>query len=116
MQDFIKVSLNPGSHDSFFAIFDAHGGPEAGDFARKNLMERTTQQKGFHSEEQWKIVKAIKDGFVSVPSEMWRHRSNLTCDMVHKKVKTNPRFILQEKKRPFSEARVVLRGTGLLRI
>ena len=60
-------------------------------------MERITQQKGFHSKEQWKIVKAIKDGFVSVPSEMWRHRSNLTCDMVHKKVKTNPRFILQEQ-------------------
>ena len=59
MQDFIKVSLNPGSHDSFFAILDAHGGLEAGDFTRKNLMERITQQKGFHSEEQRKIIKAI---------------------------------------------------------
>ena len=78
MQDFIKVSLNPGLHDSFFAIFDAHGGPEAGDLASKNLMERVTHQKGFHSEEQWKIAKAIKDGFVSVPSEMWRHRGKLT--------------------------------------
>ena len=49
-------------------------------------MERINQQKGFHSEEQWKIVKAIKDGFVSLQSEMWRHRGKLTCDMVHKKV------------------------------
>ncbi|CAH3017040.1 unnamed protein product, partial [Porites evermanni] len=38
-------------------------------------MERINQQKGFHSEEQWKIAKAIKDGFVSVQSEMWRHRA-----------------------------------------
>ena len=116
MQDFIKVSLNPGSRDSFFAIFDAHGGPEAGDFARKNLMERITQQKGFHSKEQQKIVKAIKDGFASVQSEIWRHRGKLTCDIVHKKVKTNPTFISQEQTQPFSEARVVLQGTGLLRI
>ena len=79
-------------------------------------MERITQQKGFHSEEQWTIAKAIKDGFVSVQSEMWTHRGKLTCDMVHKKVKTNPRFILQEETRPFSEARAVLQGTGLLRI
>ena len=50
-------------------------------------MERVTQQKGFHSEEQWKIAKAIKDGFVSVQSEMWTHRGKLTCDMVHKKGK-----------------------------
>ena len=99
-----------------FAIFDAHGGPEAGDFARKNLLDRITQQKGFHSEEQRKIVKAIYEGFVSVQSEMWRHRGKLTCGMVHKKVKTNPRFISQEQKRPLSEARVVLQGTGLLRI
>ena len=70
-------------------------------------MERITQQKGFHSKEQWKIVKAIKDGFVSVQSEMRRHRGKLTCGMVHKKVKTNPRFILQEQTRPLSEARVV---------
>ena len=46
-----SVSWNPGSRDSFFAIFDAHGGPEAGDFARKNLKDRITPQKGFHSEE-----------------------------------------------------------------
>ena len=116
MQGFIKVSLHPGLHDSFFSIFDDNGGPEAGDFASKNLMERLTQQKGFHSEEQWKIAKAIKDGFVSVRSEMWTHRGKLTCDMVHKKVKTNPRFILQEQMRFFSEARVVLQGTGLWRI
>ena len=76
-------------------------------------MERITQQKGFYSEE-WKIVKAIKDGFVSVQSEMWRHRGKLTYGMVHKKVKTNPRFILQEQTRPLSEARVVLQGTGPL--
>ena len=79
-------------------------------------MERVTQRKGFHSEEQWKIAKAIKDGFVSVQSEMWTHRGKLTCDMVHKKVKTNPRFILQEQMRFFSEARVVLQGTGLWRM
>jgi len=74
MQDFIKVSLNPGSQDSFFAIFDGHGEPEAGDFAMNNLLHRISQQKGFHSEKQWKIVKAIKDGFVSVQREMWRQR------------------------------------------
>ena len=79
-------------------------------------MERITQQEGFHSEEQWKIAKAIKDGFVSVQSEMWKHRGKLTCDIVHKKVKTNPRFILQEQMRPFMEARVVLQVTGLLTI
>ena len=79
-------------------------------------MERITQQKGFHSKKQRKIVKAIKDGFVSVQSEMWRHRGKLTCGMVHKKVIPNPRFISQEQTRPLSEARVVLQGTGLLRI
>ena len=79
-------------------------------------MERITQQKGFHSEEQRKLVKAIKDGFVSVQSEMWTHRGKLICGMVRKKVKTNPRFISQEQTRPFNEARVVLQGTGLLKI
>ena len=87
------------------------------EFYRKSLlMERITQQKGFHSKEQQKIVKAIKDGFASVKSEIWRHRGKLTCDIVHKKVKTNPTFISQEQTQPFSEARVVLQGTGLLRI
>ena len=94
MQDFIKVSLHPGLHDLFFAIFDDNGGPEAGDFASKNLMERVTQQKGFHSEEQWKIAKAIKDGFVSVQSKMWTHRGKLTCDMVHKKSENKPKIYL----------------------
>ena len=37
MQDFITF-LKPTVHViRFFAIFDAHGGPEAGNFARKNL-------------------------------------------------------------------------------
>ena len=82
MEDLMKVSLYP---QSFFCIFDGHGGPETGDFARNNLMERITQQEGFHSPEKWKIVKAIKDGFVSAQSEMWRHRGKLTCGMVIEK-------------------------------
>ena len=75
-------------------------------------MERITQQKGFHSEEQWKIAKAIKDGFVSVQSEMWRHRGKLTCDMVHKKVKTNPRFILQEESDLSVKLELYCKGQG----
>ena len=65
-------------------------------------MERITQQKGFHSEKQWKITKAIKDGFVSVQSEMWRHRGKLTCDMVHKKVKTKTQDLSYKSKRDLS--------------
>ena len=60
MQDFIKVSLNPGSHDSFFAIFDAHGGPEAGDFARKNLMEKQPNRKGFIPKNNGRSSKPLK--------------------------------------------------------
>ena len=58
------------------------GGGRSWRFRQEKFMERITQQKGFHSEEQWKIAKAIKDGFVSVQSEMWRHRGKLTCDIV----------------------------------
>lgn len=37
MKDFMEVLLNPDPQDSFLGIFDGHGGPEAGDFARNHL-------------------------------------------------------------------------------
>ena len=58
-------------------------------------MERVTQRKGFHSEEQWKIAKVIKDGFVSVQSEMWTHRGKLTCENKPKIYLTRANAIFQ---------------------
>ena len=34
MENFMEVSLNPDPEDSYFSIYDGHGGQEATDLAR----------------------------------------------------------------------------------
>ena len=87
MEDFMEVSLNPDTDDSYFSIIDGHGGQEADDFARNHLWPQIKQQKGFYSEDKAQIVKAIKEGFVNVQKEMWKHRGKLTCSMPYKNEK-----------------------------
>ena len=64
---------------AIFGIFDGHGGREAGDFARENLWHIIKQQKWFYSEDKAQIIKAIKEGFVNVPLEVWKYRGKWTC-------------------------------------
>ena len=113
MEDVMEVSLIPGQEDSFFAIFDGHGGREAADFAKNHLWHKIKQQKGFYSEDKAQIVKAIKEGFVNVQKEMWKYRGKLTCGMaLCKKVKRNPRFTLQESNVTFERSWSCVTGEG----
>ena len=59
--------------------------------------KNTTTERVF-SEEQFQIVKAIKNGFVCVQKEMWKHRGKLTCGMVYQKKKTNQDLSYKSKR------------------
>lgn len=79
MEDFISVVYQErpdkkGLEYVFFGIFDGHGGREAADFAKKNLMNFIVEQKNFSSNDDNLILKAIKDGFLTTHQAMWKQR------------------------------------------
>ena len=57
---------------AYFGIFDGHGGREAAAFAKEHLMDHIVRQKGFWSEDDETVLKAIKEGFIQTHHAMWK--------------------------------------------
>ena len=57
---------------TYLGVFDGHGGVHAANFAKENLLDEITKQKGFWSNDETQILKAIKDGFLSTHHKMWK--------------------------------------------
>ena len=57
---------------AYFGIFDGHGGREAAVYAKEHLMDHIVRQKGFWSDDDDTVLKAIHEGFVSTHHAMWR--------------------------------------------
>jgi protein phosphatase 1D len=66
---------------AFFAVFDGHGGADAAHFAEGHLLDEISRQDGFLSDDDSKVMQAIKNGFVS------------THQMMSKAVDTWPRTV-----------------------
>ena len=60
----------------FSGIFDGHGGREAALYAKEHLMDSIVKQKGFWSDDDDSICKAIHQGFVHTHLEMWKELPN----------------------------------------
>lgn len=77
MEDTFAVAYQQTDDESdleyaYFGIFDGHGGREAAIFAKEHLMNFIVGQKGFWSDEDENVLKAIKDGFVAAHMAMWK--------------------------------------------
>ncbi|XP_043203638.1 uncharacterized protein LOC122371405 [Amphibalanus amphitrite] len=57
---------------AFFGIFDGHGGREAAQFAKDNLMDFVVSQKNFWSDDDELVLKAIREGFITTHQAMWK--------------------------------------------
>merc|ERR1711971_557811 len=61
---------------AFFGIFDGHGGREAAQFAKDNLMEHITKNSKFWSDDDQTVLKAIREGFLETQKAMWADLPN----------------------------------------
>ena len=59
---------------AYFGIFDGHGGREAAVYAKEHLMDHIVRQKGFWSDDDDTVLRAIHEGFVSTHHGMWRRQ------------------------------------------
>ncbi|ODM91912.1 Protein phosphatase 1D [Orchesella cincta] len=72
---FHSDSDTPGeSLYAFFGVFDGHGGPEAAVFVKKHLIRHITDNYNFWSDTDSRILRAIKEGFLSVQESLWMER------------------------------------------
>lgn len=55
---------------SYFGIFDGHGGQEASQFVKEQLYWKIVESEDFWSNDDKKVLKSIKDGFVKCQQEM----------------------------------------------
>ena len=62
--------------DSFFAVFDGHGGDAVARFVRANLWENIKSMKHFYSDDDDEIKRAIMDGFVKTQKNIMCKRLN----------------------------------------
>uniref|UniRef100_A0A914EDW2 PPM-type phosphatase domain-containing protein n=1 Tax=Acrobeloides nanus TaxID=290746 RepID=A0A914EDW2_9BILA len=90
MEDRVHIECarkEDGSLDYIFAaVYDGHGGAQASEYTRENLLENIRTQKGFNSECDEEVLKAIKTGFLKTHdsmlkiSETWpRTASGYSC-------------------------------------
>jgi len=61
---------------AYFGIFDGHGGREAALYAKEHLMDHIVRQKGFWSNDDDSICRAIHEGFVQTHQAMWKELEN----------------------------------------
>ena len=92
MEDVVCVEFHKGDDGEtiefvYFAVFDGHGGKEAACFAKEHLLKEITKHRGFWSDDDRQVLKAITDGFISTHKLMWRDVGK----------STELRFILSEK-------------------
>ena len=59
---------------SYFAVFDGHGGSSAATFAEKMLLKEITKARGFWSNDDEEVKKAIEEGFLSTHQLMLAER------------------------------------------
>ncbi|KAJ9594518.1 hypothetical protein L9F63_014055 [Diploptera punctata] len=76
MEDMFSVAYQQTEDEkdleyAFFGIFDGHGGREAATFAKEHLMDYIVSQKGFWSDKDEDILRAIRDGFLQTHLSMW---------------------------------------------
>jgi protein phosphatase 1D len=58
---------------AFFGIYDGHGGQEAAKYAKEHLMNKILEQKGFYSNDDDEVLKAIKEGYIATHLAMWKN-------------------------------------------
>ena len=56
---------------SYFGIFDGHGGKEASQFAKERLYWKIVELDDFWSDDDKKVLGAIRNGFVQCHMDMW---------------------------------------------
>ncbi|XP_068217307.1 uncharacterized protein Pp2C1 [Palaemon carinicauda] len=77
MEDEFQVAYQR-THDkkdieyAFFGIFDGHGGKEAANFAKDNLMDQIVSLRAFWSDDDEDVLAAIKEGFLQTHLAMWK--------------------------------------------
>ncbi|VDK53593.1 unnamed protein product [Cylicostephanus goldi] len=57
---------------TFFGIFDGHGGHEASEYVRKNLLNNIMNSDLFHSDDDDDVLEAIRLGFLSTHHGIWK--------------------------------------------
>ena len=57
---------------AFFGIFDGHGGKEAANFAKENLMDNIVGRRSFWSLNDDEVLAAIREGFIETHMLMWK--------------------------------------------
>ncbi|XP_067015413.1 uncharacterized protein Pp2C1 [Anabrus simplex] len=76
MEDMFSVAYQQTDNEkdleyAFFGIFDGHGGREAATFAKEHLLDYIVNQKGFWSDKDDDILRAIREGFLQTHLAMW---------------------------------------------
>ena len=80
MEDVLRVGFEKGLDGKevefgYFAVFDGHGGVEAAQFARDHLLNEIRKSKGFWSDDDEQVLKAIKLAFTNTHKLMWNAHS-----------------------------------------
>ncbi|GIX78372.1 protein phosphatase 1D [Caerostris darwini] len=57
---------------AFFGIFDGHGGKEAAQYAKNNLLDNIITLKQFWQDDDEMVLSAIRDGFLNTHLAMWK--------------------------------------------
>ena len=80
MEDVLRVGFEKGLDGKevefgYFAVFDGHGGVEAAQFAKEHLLNEIRKTKGFWSDDDDQVLKAIKSAFITTHKMMWNAHS-----------------------------------------
>lgn len=80
MEDCLSVAYQSADDNNleyaYFGVYDGHGGAEAANFARENLMDTIVKQKLFWSENDNDVLRAIREGFIATHHAMWKDQGN----------------------------------------
>ncbi|KAJ1348517.1 hypothetical protein KIN20_003832 [Parelaphostrongylus tenuis] len=57
---------------TFFGIFDGHGGHEASEYVRRNLLNNIMQSDLFDSDDDDDVLEAIRLGFLTTHHGIWK--------------------------------------------